>query len=273
MNELNDNDLITLIKSRTPIIVVETEDEVRANELIRYASQHLKQNFYRWSVADGLTMGNNVQQTDRGYQEPIELLRYLWGLKYPGVFLLLDFHPFINDPKNIRIIKEIALRTDQTQQIIVFLSVKFDLPGELNTFAAHFELELPTREIIEKIICSQVKNWSIQNGGQNPNLTNDEIHQMSRVLYDLSTTEVKKAVNQTLRETGAKNHISEIGKLKYEILKQSSVLAYECETSNLSQVGGFKNLKEWLQKRQMIFLGEKNIPGLDAPKGILLLGV
>jgi ATP-dependent 26S proteasome regulatory subunit len=271
MNELND--LITLIKSRTPIIVVETEDEVRANELIRYASQHLKQNFYRWSVADGLTMGNNVQQTDRGYQEPIELLRYLWGLKYPGVFLLLDFHPFINDPKNIRIIKEIALRTDQTQQIIVFLSVKFDLPGELNTFAAHFELELPTREIIEKIICSQVKNWSIQNGGQNPNLTNDEIHQMSRVLYGLSTTEVKKAVNQTLRETGAKNHISEIGKLKYEILKQSSVLAYECETSNLSQVGGFKNLKEWLQKRQMIFLGEKNIPGLNAPKGILLLGV
>jgi SpoVK/Ycf46/Vps4 family AAA+-type ATPase len=38
-------------------------------------------------------------------------------------------------------------------------------------------------------------------------------------------------------------------------------------------VGGFKNLKEWLQKRQMIFLGEKNIPGLDTPKGILLLGV
>ena len=109
MNELND--LITLIKSRTPIIVVETEDEVRANELIRYASQHLKQNFYKWSVADGLAMGNNIQQTDRGYQEPIELLRYIWGLKYPGVFLLLDFHPFINDPKNIRMIKKAPWRS------------------------------------------------------------------------------------------------------------------------------------------------------------------
>jgi hypothetical protein len=271
MHELND--LITLIKSRTPLIVVETEDEVRAYELIRYAALHLKQNFYRWSVADGFSLANNVQNTDGGYQEPIELLRYIWSLKYPGVFLLLDFHPFINDPKNIRIIKEIALHTDQSQQIIVFLSVKFELPGELNTFAAHFELELPTREIIEKIIFSQLKNWSIRNEGQNPNLTNDEIHQMSRVLYGLSTTEVKKAVNQTLRETSVKDHISEIGKLKYNILKQNSVLAYECETSNLSQVGGFKNLKEWLQKRQMIFLGEKNIPGLDAPKGILLLGV
>ncbi|MGD1046686.1 MAG: AAA family ATPase [Bacteroidota bacterium] len=267
------NDLITLIKSRTPLIVVETEDEVRAYELVRYAALHLKQNFYRWSVADGLALANNVQNTNGGYQEPIELLRYIWSLKYPGVFLLLDFHPFINDPKHIRIIKEIALHTDQSRQIIVFLSVKFDLPGELNTFSAHFELELPTREIIEKIIFSQVKNWSIQNGGQSSNLTDDEIHKMSRVLYGLSTTEVKKAVNQTLRETSAQNHISGIGKLKYDILKQSSVLAYECETSNLSQVGGFKNLKEWLQKRQMIFLGEKNMPGLDAPKGILLLGV
>jgi hypothetical protein len=271
MNDLND--LITLIKSHTPIIIVETEDEVRAYDLIRYAALHLKKNFYRWSVADGLALANNVQGTDGGYQEPAELLRYMWSLKYPGVFLLLDFHPFINDSKNIRIIKEIALRTDQSQQIMVFLSVKFDLPGELNTYAAHFELELPTREIIEKIICSQLKNWSIQNGGKNPSLREDEIHKMSRVLFGLSTTEVKKAVNQTLRETGTQDHISGIGKLKYDILKQSSVLAYECETSNLSQVGGFKNLKEWLQKRQMIFLGEKNIPGLDAPKGILLLGV
>ena len=271
MNELND--LITLIKSRTPLIIVETVDEVRVVELIRYAAAHLKQDFYYWSIADGMTLSNRMLQRDGGYREPGEMLEGIWKLKSAGIYLLIDFHPFINEPKNIRLLKEIALGTDQSHQIIVFLSVKFDLPGELNTYAAHFELELPTREIIEKIIISQLKNWSIQNGGQSPNLTNDEIHKMSRVLFGLSTTEVKKAVNQTLRETGAKDHISEIGKLKYDILKQSTVLAYECETSNLSQVGGFKILKEWLQKRQMIFLGEKNIPGLDAPKGILLLGV
>lgn len=266
------NDLITLIKSRTSIIVVETEDEVRAYELVRYAALHLKQNFYKWTVADGLTLANNVQQTDGGYQEPYELLHCIWNLKNAGVFLLLDFHPFINEPKNIRLIKEIAMNTDRYLQILVFLSAKFELPSELNAFAAHFTLELPTREIIEKIIVSQLKNWSIQNRGQNANLTAEDIHQMSRALFGLSTTEIKKAVKQTLRESNVKDSISEISKLKYEILRQGSVLAYECETSNLSQVGGFKNLKEWLHKRQMIFLGEKTMPGLDVPKGILLLG-
>jgi hypothetical protein len=266
-------DLITLIKSRTAIIVVETQDEVRAYELVRYAASYLKQDFYKWSVADGLTIANTVQRTDGGYQEPSEMLQCIWNLKKAGVFLLLDFHPYISEPKHIRLIKEIALNAERTLQTLVFLSAKFELPPELNSLAAHFELELPTREIIEKIITSQIKNWSIQNAGQNASLTPEEIHKMSRVLFGLSTTEIKKAVNETLRGGNLKDHIAEIGKLKYEIVRQGSVLAYECDTANLSQVGGFKNLKAWLQKRQMIFLGEKTMPGLDIPKGILLLGV
>jgi hypothetical protein len=271
MNDLND--LITLIKSRTPIIIVETEDEVRAYEIIRYAALHLKRNFYRWSVADGLTLANHTQYTDGGYHEPSELLHCIWNMKNSGVFLLLDFHPFINDPKNVRLIKEIALNTENYQQILIFLSIKFDLPAELTTYAAHFELELPTREIIEKIIQSQLKNWSIQNNGRAANINDDDIHKMSRVLCGLSTTEVKRVVKQTLRENDGKDQVSGIGKLKYEAIKQNSVLAYECDTSKLSQIGGFNNLKTWLQKRQAIFLGDKKIPGLDVPKGILLLGV
>jgi hypothetical protein len=271
MNDLND--LITLIKSQTPIIIVETEDEVRAYELIRYAALHLKQNFYRWSVADGLTLANNTQQTDGGYQDPPELLHSIWNMKNPGVFLLLDFHPFINDPKNIRLIKEIALQTERYRQTLVFLSAKFDLPAELKTFAANFELELPNRDIIEKIIRSQLKNWSIQNNGQASSLNDDDILKMSRVLCGLSTTEVKRAVLQTLRDSNGKNQITGIGKLKYDAIRQSSVLSYECDTSQLSQIGGFKNLKTLLQKRQMIFVGDKTVPGLDVPKGILLLGV
>lgn len=271
MNDLND--LITLIKSRTPIIIVETEDEVRACELIRYAALHLKQNFYRWSVAEGLTLSNNMQQADEGYQDPPELLHYVWNLKNPGIFLLLDFHPFMNDPKNIRLIKEIALQTYRYQQILIFLSAKFDLPAELNSFAANFELELPNRDIIEKIIRSQLKNWSIQNNGQASSLNDDDIRKMSRVLCGLSTTEVKKAVMQTLRKSDKNGQIAGIGKLKYDAIKQNSVLSYECDTSQLSQIGGFANLKAWFQKRQRIFLGDKSVPGLDVPKGILLLGV
>ena len=271
MNDLND--LIALIKSRTPIIVVETQDEIRAFELVRYAALHLKQNFYRWTIADGLTAADRILQTDGGYHDPAEMLQFVWNMKNPGVFLLVDFHPFMNEPKNIRLIKEIAQNAERYTQTLIFLSAKFELPEDLNPCAAHFELELPTKETIGKIIFSQMQNWSIQNGGRPANLTADNIRSMVRVLYGLSTTEVKKVVQETLRGGDVKDPVAEAGKLKYETMRQGSVLSFECDTANLAQVGGFKNLKTWLQKRKDIFTGEKNVPGLDVPKGILLLGV
>jgi len=83
----------------------------------------------------------------------------------------------------------------------------------------------------------------------------------------------KKSSTADPQRFHGKNQITGIGKLKYDAIRQSSVLSYECDTSQLSQIGGFKNLKTWLQKRQMIFVGDKTVPGLDVPKGILLLGV
>jgi hypothetical protein len=271
LNELND--LITLIKSRTPIIIVETVDEVRVVELTKYVAASLKQDFYYWSIADGMALANRTVQPDGGYKDPGEMLECIWKLKSAGVYLLIDFHPFITEPKNIRFLKEIALNSELQRQTIIFLSQKFEVPPELETYSARFELELPNQNLIKKIIVSQARKLSIQSGWKAIDLSDNDIQQMSRVLCGLSTSEIERVVAHTLRDPATKDRVANIGKMKFESFKQTSILTYEHETSQLSQVGGFKNLKEWLQKRQMIFLGDKKIPGLDLPKGILLLGV
>jgi len=55
------------------------------------------------------------------------------------------------------------------------------------------------------------------------------------------------------------------------MLNRGGVLRYEPDTALLSDVGGLVNLKAWLQKRCAAFDG--SAPELDAPKGVLLLGV
>jgi ATP-dependent 26S proteasome regulatory subunit len=271
MNDLND--LITLIKSRTPIIVVETVDEMRVIELIRYAAAHLTQDFYYWSIADGMSLANRVIQRESGFRDPTEMLENIYKLKGIGVYLLVDFHPFINEPKNIRLLKEVAINFESRRQTIVLLSQKFELPSELNAYTARFELELPNQELIKKIIIAQVKKWSAQNTGKAVELNDGDIQQMARVLYGLSTSEIERVIIETLRSPVSKNRLANIGRMKFDSFKQTGILTFEQETSKLSQVGGFKKLKEWLQKRQSIFLGEKKVPGLDIPKGILLIGV
>ena len=55
------------------------------------------------------------------------------------------------------------------------------------------------------------------------------------------------------------------------MLDMEGVLSFEYDTAQFSDVGGLKRLKRWLDQRKMAFHGEAQ--GLDAPKGIMLLGV
>ena len=60
---------------------------------------------------------------------------------------------------------------------------------------------------------------------------------------------------------------------KYELLNRGGALQYEYDTARFSEVGGLARLKKWLTQRRPAFRRDKNAAHLDAPKGILLIGV
>jgi SpoVK/Ycf46/Vps4 family AAA+-type ATPase len=62
-------------------------------------------------------------------------------------------------------------------------------------------------------------------------------------------------------------------KTKQDLLGGNSVVDLELETTRFSDVAGLAHLKRWLAQRRPAFLGDAKAMGLDAPKGVLLLGV
>jgi SpoVK/Ycf46/Vps4 family AAA+-type ATPase len=68
------------------------------------------------------------------------------------------------------------------------------------------------------------------------------------------------------------NDLPAVMQAKYELLNSGGVLYYEYDTTRFSDIAGFRQLKVWLKQRHAAFTGERP-PGLDAPRGILLLGV
>ncbi|MGH8166331.1 MAG: AAA family ATPase, partial [Woeseiaceae bacterium] len=54
---------------------------------------------------------------------------------------------------------------------------------------------------------------------------------------------------------------------------RGGILQFEYDTAKFSDVGGLKRLKQWLLQRRPAFLTESGARHLDAPKGILLIGV
>ncbi len=269
-------DLVTLIKSRTPIVVVETTDELRIIELLKGASSVLKKYVYRWSLTGGLAQ-IGAPRTPGGEEkslEPTEALLEVWNWRNPGIYIFLDFHPFMDNPRNIRLIKEIALRAGETDQTLVFISTRFKIPEELQIFSADFELKLPDDETIGRIVTANALRWSKENRNQKMSFGDGLLSRIIKNLGGLSVSEVERIAQKCLRAPAiTEEHVGAILHAKYLLLNKEGILSFEHDTAHLSDVGGLNKLKEWLQKRQSIFLQEKKIPGLDIPKGILLLGI
>src|SRR5688572_6630320 len=151
-------DLELVLDSGTPLIVVETTDETRVLELLREIALSRSASSYRplfrWSLTDGLQRLDLDLEAQRHNAEPEEVLRHIRAAAKPGVFALLDFHPFLKEPVHIRLLKDIALAASDAKITLLLVGHRLDVPTELAGFTARFTLRLPgptdRRAIVER---------------------------------------------------------------------------------------------------------------------------
>ena len=267
-------DLRRLIKSHTPIIVIETREERRILELVDRVCQGLDLRLHGWSITEGHFRLTNDKINHGTHHEPIEILNHIWDTKNPGIYILLDFHHFLNDPAHIRLIKEIAHNKETYKQTLIFLSHKLDMPEELSHFTAKLEMKLPDEKELLKIVTRVAKRWSEENKNAKVRVNKKALNLLIKNLSGLAAIEVERVTQKAIHD-GIINHddLPEVAKEKYELLNKDSVLSFESNLAVFSQVGGLNNLKKWLEHRKAVFLAKNGSHGLIPPKGILLLGV
>ncbi|HEY1283552.1 MAG TPA: hypothetical protein VGE96_03650, partial [Steroidobacteraceae bacterium] len=106
-------ELEMLLASRFAIIVIESREEARVQELVREAGSRAGYGrgwgVFQWTVTEGLRrLDTNIGGPQKMLSEPAQLLRHLKSPSTaPGVYILLDFHPYLADPINVRMIKDI----------------------------------------------------------------------------------------------------------------------------------------------------------------------
>ncbi len=108
------HDLEVILRSRTPIVVIETRDEARILEMLQSISMtSSSQNYqplFRWTITDGLQRLDIALEPQALNSDPTEVLKHIRAVSKPGTYVLLDFHPFLSDPVHIRLIKDICIR-------------------------------------------------------------------------------------------------------------------------------------------------------------------
>lgn len=268
------HDIGLLLDSRVPIIVIESYEEKRALDLLLRVANQRKKAVFRWSVTDGLarlSFGPAIGVVD--YTEPQQILEHIKQASTPGIYVLCDFHHYLEgEPRNLRLVKDIALQHYSVPHTIVFLSHQLKIPAELSRYSATLELSMPSDEEIMSIIREEAKRWG--QGRQRVKTDSETLRKLVANLRGLGHSEVRRLARGAIVDDGAitEDDIPAVNKAKFELMDMEGVLSFEYNTSTFSNVAGLERLKRWLSERREVFCSNTS-DIVDVPKGILLTGV
>jgi SpoVK/Ycf46/Vps4 family AAA+-type ATPase len=273
------HDLAVILRSRTPIIVIETRDEARILELLQSISLagigSTYMPLFRWTVTDGLQRLDIDLEPQTINSAPTDVLKHIRAVEKPGIYVLLDFHPFLEDPVHVRLIKDICIRYREIPRQIVLISHTVRLPGELDSFSARFDMSLPSDTERRNIVKKVADQWVAEHPGSRVKADAKAHEMLIRNLAGLTYSDTEQLARNAIFGDGAisSSDLPDVMQAKYELLNRGGALQFEYDTARFNDVGGMERLKEWLQKRKLVFDGSANVAHLDAPKGIVLLGV
>jgi SpoVK/Ycf46/Vps4 family AAA+-type ATPase len=271
-------ELQTMLASRLALIVVESREESRVLTLVREVSLKVKEGrgwgVFQWTVTEGLQRVDiDMGGPQRTLADPEQLLKHLKATPMPGIYVLLDFHPYLEEPVNVRLLKDIAQSYDHVARTVVLVSYEVTLPQELEQFAARLHLALPSTNERLMIITRIAREWNAANPAKPISLDRELLAKLVDNLNGLTASDAERLVRHAIFNDGAltASDITELLAAKYELLNRGGTLSYEPATAKFADVGGLQKLRQWLTSRKPAFDG--SAPELDPPKGVLLLGV
>jgi hypothetical protein len=289
-----------LIDSSTPIVVVETVEEVHAVRLVRAACSSLNLAAFEWSIASGLSRcgndGGNALLADgtvyagpsgTGHdptdiaakaiynsREPVQVLGNLEGISVDAAFILKDFHRHMDDPVVVRRLRDVGQKFSQNRRTVIITAPSIVIPPELASLVEFLKLPLPDRQrlrqIIDEMIVRVGKTRTLRR-----NLDSAGLDAMANNLRGLSEEEAERAVSQALvtRYGLTPEIVTDVLQAKKELLRRSEMLDFVEVSDTLSAVGGLENLKTWLAQRQGTWEDAARDFGLEPARGVIILGV
>ncbi len=276
MEELHDIELI--VKKGISLIAIESYEEPRVLELCTRLAGKTYRKLYRWTSTDGLVSNGSTHLVPSPqFQKPDELLLSIRQRSDSGIYVLCDFHSYLDEPKVVRALKDIVLYGSEGVTVIL-ASHKVSLPPEIYRHSTRFQLTFPSEEKIRQIILEEAGQWQKKNNGRQVKTDSKTLDMMISNLRGLTESDVKHLVRGAIYVDGAitTSDLSEVNKAKFELMNMNNILSYEYDTARFADVGGLQGLKNWLAERRDSFIAANKKtagPQLDNPKGVMLLGV
>jgi len=259
-----------LVCARYPLLYIVSHEEERVKEALDEVCKTRQRSLYIWTIADGI-FDSNGTQIHRASQ-PYEALVQIRKSKEPAIWLLKDFHCYLNEPLIVRFVRDLARESRNLSRTLVILSPVLQIPVELEKEAYVIEFPLPTYEEVTSLFDAMIKHYEQK---VKVNLSGEAKKRIISSSLGLTMNEIEGIFYQALVTGRALDDadVQYVHKAKKELVRRSGILEYVEPVSTLEDAGGLYELKRWLRKRRNAFSEEARDFGLPYPKGIVLVGV
>jgi hypothetical protein len=133
-----------LLRARYPLIYVPTYEEERVEAAIRDEAQSQGDRaVYTWDFVDGYH--GNLNDAGFGRRNPVQALELVEKLpaSAPAVFILRDFHRFLDDVSVSRKLRNLARLLKSQPKNLVILSPRMAITEDLSEVLTVLEFPLP----------------------------------------------------------------------------------------------------------------------------------
>ncbi|MGP3927931.1 AAA family ATPase [Streptomyces sp. 8N616] len=265
------DDVHRLVRSGANVLHVASFEWERVRGWCIGLARDLKVPLEVWSSSTGLLAvdaDGSCSPQDEGLTDPIEAMLRLRDAAGGGVLLMEDVHPYL-EPQHHQIarwIREMCRLEASPRRLLVLSTPLPGLPVDLQKEVPTVELPLPGTDDLAVV----AEHVAEQHG-----VTHDQDRTLLEAARGLTVMEARLAFGQAAQELGRLGPaaVPLVVREKERVIRQSQVLEYYEPDARMTDVGGLENLKVWLDRRGRAFGAGARAFGLDAPKGVLLLGV
>ena len=267
-------DLNLTLRARYPLIYIPSAEEERVESVITNVAKSLGRSIFIWDFVDGYQ--SNPTDTGLGKRNPLQALEFVDKIPKGAVFVMRDFDRFLDDVAIARKLKNLARKLKSEAQNIIVLASQINIPDNLSEFFSILEFPLPNPSELKIEVEQIAKFTNSENDLQlNNQLNKQAIDDLVRAGQGLSLERIRRVLAKAIAENGRlrPEDVELILEEKRQSIRQTQILEFYPSTTEISDIGGLDNLKEWLLRRGSAFSDRARKYGLPHPRGLLLAGI
>jgi AAA+ superfamily predicted ATPase len=194
----------------------------------------------------------------------------------PGnsIIAMLDLAGHLSDERTLRCLRELIVRLAEVDSALVLIEGgAHELPPVIRATAARMDVSFPAADELEDIVRRTVREQH-ERHAMAVQLTKEDLAAIVQNLQGLTRRQARLALLDITADSRLDaSDVKRIIAFKKKALRGIGVLEPVDTFTTLDEIGGMKNLKNWLDLRSRALSEEATEFGIEPPRGILMLGV